>query len=231
MNRNVIILPSLAAGLCLAAYAQGAAPPAKVGIINIQYAIASTKDGQKAVNELQTRFNPKKADIEKKNNDIAQAEDQLRKGSNTMSEDARQRLMRDIDQKKKSLTRDTQDAQDEFDQENQKVMQDLGGKIVAVIDKYARERGFTLILDVSSQTTPVLFAAPEIDVTQDIIALYDKNAPAAPAGGTPAAQTPGPAATPPATSRPSATPTGRPAPGTSSRPAQPTTPAAPAKKP
>jgi outer membrane protein len=71
-------------------------------------------------------------------------------------------------------------------------MQELGQRIVAVIDKYAKENGYTLIMDVSSQQTPVIFAANGIDVTQDIIALYDKNAPAATSGAKPA--TPAPAA-------------------------------------
>ena len=45
--------------------------------------------------------------------------------------------------------------------------------------EYAQDNGYTLILDVSSQQTPVLYAANGIDITQDIIGLYDKNAPSA----------------------------------------------------
>lgn len=186
MKFNVIALPVLALGLGIPGMAQnvgsaGSPPPTKVGIIHIQNAIISTKDGQKAANELQTRFAPKKTDLDKKQNEVAQLRDQLGKGSNTMSEDAKQRLMRDIDQKTKSLNRDTEDAQAELDQEQGKIMQELGGRIVAIIDKYAKENGYSLVLDVSSPQTPVLYAANGIDITGDIIALYDKNAPA-PAG-------------------------------------------------
>ena len=72
-----------------------------------------------------------------------------------------------------------EDAQAELDQEQNKIMQELGQRIMAVIDKYAKDNGYALILDVSSQQTPVMYAANSIDITQDIIALYDKNAPAA----------------------------------------------------
>jgi outer membrane protein len=50
---------------------------------------------------------------------------------------------------------------------------------VAVLSKYAKDHGYSLIIDVSSQQTPVLFAANEIEVTGDIIKLYDQNSPGA----------------------------------------------------
>ncbi len=179
MNKKVIFLPALALGFASFAGAQTAAPPTKVGIIQIQSAILSTKDGQKALSELQTKFAPRKADMDRKQNEIAQLQDQMRKGSNTMSDEAKQKLARDIDQRTKSLTRDTEDAQAELEHEQQRLMQDLGQKIMAVITKYAQDNGYTLILDVSSQQTPVLYAATGIDITPEIITLYDKNAPAA----------------------------------------------------
>ena len=191
----------------MAAHAQsGAAAPGsvpnKVGIIHIQNAIISTKDGQKAAAELQTRFAPKKSDLEKKQSTISQLQDQLRKGSNTMSEDAKQKLMREVDQNTKSLNRETEDAQAELDQEQNKIMQELGQRISAVIDKYARDNGYSMILDVSSPQTPVMYAASGIDITQDVIALYDKNAPAATTSASPA--TASPAAAKPAATLPPA---------------------------
>ncbi len=203
MTKNFVFLPAFVLGAAMLSPAQTAAPqgPAqtKVGIIHIQNAIISTKDGQKAASELTARFAPRKSDLEKKQSTIAQLQDQLRKGSNTMSEEAKQKLMREIDQNTKSLNRETEDAQAELDQEQNKVMQELGQRIMSVIDKYAKDNGYALILDVSSQQTPVLYATNSIDITQDIIALYDKNAPAATTQSKPAAP-------PPTAAKPAATP-------------------------
>jgi len=198
LTKNYFLYTALA--LCAATLSQaqtGSAVPNKVGIIHIQNAIISTKDGQKAASELQTRFAPKKAALDQKQSTIAQLQDQLRKGSNTMSEEAKQKLVREIDQNTKSLNRETEDAQAELDQEQNKIMQELGQRIVAVLDKYAKENGYSVILDVSSQQTPVMYAASGIDITQDIIALYDKSSPstgatAAPAAAPPAAAKPTP---------------------------------------
>ena len=178
MKLSSLVLPSLAIGLTMISSAQTAQPPTKVGIIHIQNAILGTKDGQKALQELEARSSPKKKELEKRQGDILALQEQLNKSSNVGGEEAKQKLMREIDQKKKAFTRDVDDAQADLDQENQKVLNELGGRIMAVLDKYSNDNGFALILDVSNQqTSPVLFAANGIDVTRDIIALYDKNSP------------------------------------------------------
>ena len=196
MNRNVLTLPLLALGLSCPARPQAGAQPTKIAIIHIQNAIISTRDGQKAAGELQARYDPRRKELEKKQNDIAALQDQLRKGSNTMSEEGKQKLMREIDQKTKSLNRDTEDAQTEFDQDQGKLLQDLGQRLMVVIDKYARDNGYVLVLDISAPQTPVLYASNGIDITNDIVSLYDKNAPSAAPPQPSAAKSPSP---PPAT--------------------------------
>jgi len=187
----------MAAVLATVAGAQ-TAPPTKVGVIHIQNAIIGTKDGQKAAAELQTRFDPKRKELEGKQSRISGLQDTLNKGRNTMSAEQREKLIRDIDQLTKALNRDTEDAQAEMEQAQQKILQELGQRMMAVIDKYARDNGYTLILDISSPQTPVLYVSSGYDITQDIIGIYDK-----------ASATPAPAAAPAA--RP-ATPAAPPAP-------------------
>lgn len=193
MRFGFYAIPVVACALALPALGQ---QPTKVGIIHIQQAIISTKDGQKAAADLQQKFDPKRRELEKKQGEIQALQDQLRRGANTLSEEARQKLMREIDARTRSLNRETEDAQAEFDQEQQKILQELGGRLMQVIDKYARDNGFALILDVSSPQTPVLYAANSIDITQAIVDLYDKNSPSAQAPATAAPKPVTPAAKP-----------------------------------
>ncbi len=186
MNKHALLLPAVAVTLATLANAQAAAPPTKVGVIHIQNAIAGTNEGKKAAADLESRVvAPKRKDIEAKQTDLGKLQDQLKRGSNTMAADAREKLIREIDQKTKALQRDTEDAQAEVEQEQNKVLQELGQRMMAVIDKYARDNNYTLILDVSSPQTPVLYISSGIDITQEIVALYDKNAPAQPASTVP----------------------------------------------
>ena len=187
MNRQIMWMPAVLIGASISLFAQAA--PTKVGIIHIQNAIIGTKDGQVAAKSLEERFMPRRKEVEKKQADIGAMQNQLRASSNTASEDVKNKLMRDIDVKQKSLQRDAEDFQAEVDQEQQKVLGELGGKIMAVIDKFATDNGYALVIDVSSQQSPVLYAATAIDITREIVGLYDKNAPSA-------AKPPAPAATP-----------------------------------
>jgi outer membrane protein len=191
LKKNFVVFPALVLGMAAMAHAQ---TPAKVAIIHVQNAILQTKDGQKAASELQGRFAPKKAALDKKQADIAALQDTLRKGSATMSEEAKAKLMRDIDANNKSLQRDTEDAQADLDAEQGKIMQELGNKVMAVLEKYATGNGYALVLDVSNPQTPVLWASQTIDITGDIVKLYDQ---ANPGTGAPAAAAK-PAATAPA---------------------------------
>jgi len=190
MNR---FLPAaaLAAALCAPAPAQQA--PTKIAVINIQAALVGTADGKKAAASLQAKFEPKRKSIEARQGEIAQLQQELSKGSNTMAEARRLDLTRQIDTKTKALQREQQDAQEEVEIEQNKVLNELGQRMMTVISKYATDNQYAVVIDISSQQTPVLWAANGIDITKEIIDLYDKNAPAA---ATPSAAAP--AAAPPA---------------------------------
>jgi outer membrane protein len=168
-------LISAAALFCLAWGAYAQQPPPKVGVISIQGALVGTKDGQKASQQLDTKFMPKKKEFDTRQSELAQLQDQYNKGGTVMSEDKRNQLARDIDEKKKRLQRDMQDAEEELQGEQQRLLQGLGQRMMAVIEKYAKDNGYTMILNVSDPNTPVLYASSAIDITQDIISLYDKT--------------------------------------------------------
>jgi len=197
VNRMMLWLPAMLAGAALTLPAQA---PNKIAIIHLQNAIIGTRDGQKAAKELETKFMPKRQEIEKRQGEIQALQQQLRASSNTASEEQKNKLMRDIDVKQKALQRDGEDASAELDQEQQKLFQEIGGKVMAVIDKYATDNAFAVVIDVSAQSSPILYASTAVDITRQVVETYDKNAPASnavpPAAAKPAA--PKPAAPKPA---------------------------------
>ena len=198
MKKNPVVLSALLLGVAALAQAQGQVPT-KIATINVQGAILNTKDGQKAAADLQAAFNPRQQDLEKKQTELTALQDQLRKGSATMSEDAKTKLVRDIDATTTRVNRDRQDAQSDLDEAQGKVMQDLGGKLMAVLEKYATQSGFAVVLDVSNPQTPVLWAASAVDITNDIVKLYDQAYPGAAGAAAPAVK-------PPAAAKPAAAP-------------------------
>lgn len=210
-----LILGALGTGVTVwaqAASAPTSAPaatgpiPTKIGIIEIQNALVSTRDGQKAMVDFQAKLEPRKKELEKKQADIRDLQDKLQRGGAAMAETAKQDLTRQIDQKTKVLNRDMQDAQDEADQEQRKIIDELSSKLTPVIDKYAQANGYAVILDVSNPQTPVMYASASVNITKDIIDMYDKSNPgsgASTSASRPAAPKPAaPAAPKPATTTP-----------------------------
>jgi outer membrane protein len=182
----------------------------KFGVINMQEALLSTKDGQKAVAEMKAKFAPKQQEFEKRQSELAAKQEQFRKTENTISEEAKATLARDIDVMTKNLTRDTDDARQDVEQEQQRVLNELGARLMQVLQKYSTEKGFTMVFDVSGQPNNIMFASNTIDVTRDIIAMYDAAPPttgvpsAKPAPTTTTSAPKPPAARPPAASAPAA---------------------------
>jgi outer membrane protein len=200
VKSKVFLWPVLALAATLTVQAQ-----TKVAAINIQAAIVGTKDGQKAAAELNAKMQPKKRELEQKQNEIGALQDQLNKGQNTMSDAAKADLYKSIEAKKKNLQREMEDAQADLEADQNKIFQTLGQKIVAVIERYARDNGYVMVVDVGTPNTPVIYASPSVEITKEIIELYDKStaatsAPAAPAAPKPATATP--AAPKPAPAKP-----------------------------
>jgi outer membrane protein len=93
-----------------------------------------------------------------------------------------------IDDKKKKLDRDAEDARNDFQQEMQDMYNGLASKVYDVLETYAQQQGYTLILDVAQQQTPVLYATESTNITKAIIDAYNVKsgvpAPPAPPAGT-----------------------------------------------
>jgi outer membrane protein len=162
-------------------WAQGggatAPAPTKVGVINIQAAIASTAEGKQAAAELQSRFAPRTTELENIRKEIEDLQTRLRTGQTTLSDAEKARLSRRGDQLTRTFQRKQQDFQDDTNEAQQDVVGQIGRKLIGVMDKYSKDHGYSIILDTSSQQTPVLYAANQVDITQDIIRLYDQNYP------------------------------------------------------
>lgn len=169
----------------------------KVAIINIQDAITRTQEGQAAARTLQEEFKPAQDALAAKRREVDTLKGQLQRGANTMSEEARRDLAVKIDRAERSAQRDAEDAQEQATQKQQELVNEIGTKLMTVIDAYAKERGFSIVLDISSPQSPVLYAVNEVNITNDVIQRYDTEHPpatasAAPAGDASAAAKPAP---------------------------------------
>jgi outer membrane protein len=190
-----------------AIYAQGTAPGSaaagKLGVISVRQAIASTAEGKQAGAELQSQFASRQTELENLNKTINELRQRLEASAGKLNPDETARLTRQGETLARQLERKQNEYQEDVNAAQADVFDRIGRKLVDVLDRYARENGYVAILDSSAQNTPILFASTNIDVTQDIVHLYDTAYPVkggAPASGAakPVATTPKPATPPPA---------------------------------
>jgi outer membrane protein len=201
-----IWMPALAF-LCLSAsgaWAQtggGAASsaPMKIAILNVRQAIVTTDEGKQASAQLQTQFAAQQSDLQNMQKQIQDLQSRLTNNHGTLSDDEAGRLQRQGELLTRQLQRKQDDLNEEVNAAQSDVVDNIGRKMLDVLDRYSRENGYTIVLDTSAQGTPVVYSSSSIDITQDIVKLYNQAYPLkagdAPAGSavpgkTPATRTP-----------------------------------------
>lgn len=182
-KRFMALALSLGLGVPATAWAQGtaAAAPTKVGIVQIQEAIAATSDGQKELSALQARFAPRQSQLKALNDEVESLKKQLQAQGEKLSEEERAARIKTLEAKQKTLQRNYEDFQNEAQQAQQEVFNRLGEKMMKVLDTYAKANGYAMVLDVSNPQSPVLYASETTNITKQVVDAYNAQNPGAPA--------------------------------------------------
>jgi outer membrane protein len=206
---GALLLLSVSAVWVLAQGGAGSAAAPKIALLNVRGAIVATAEGKQASAQMQSQFAAQQNELDGLQKQIQDLQGQLANGARTLSDDAKARLQR----QGQYLVSQSQRKQDDLNEAVQlaqtDIFESIGGKLSEVVDKYGKDNNYSLILDMSAQGSPVVFNAMQLDITDEIVRLYDAAHPLK-AGAT--TSTPAPATTAPATPRPatpSATQPGR----------------------
>ena len=204
MKRSLALIATLASGFVLSAAAQTTTPPAaaapagpaKIAVIAFQVAVAQTNEGQRNFSDLQKKFDPKRQQLKALSDEVDNLTKQLQAQGDKLSPAEQQSRAKAIDDKKKLLQRDAEDAQNDFQAEMQELYNGLASKVYDVLAGYSQQHGYTLVLDVAQQQNPVLYASESTNITKQIIDAYNlkSGVPAPPPGAPEPAR---PAAKPP----------------------------------
>jgi Skp family chaperone for outer membrane proteins len=220
--KKVVSLVTVGAAVTAAAFAQSAATGAstapatgaaatpaagvpattKVGVIDIRRVIAATNEGRRDYETLIKKFEPKQKEVDGLKAEVQQLQDQL-KAAKDLSDGDRAARVRTIEQKQKNLERVAEDAQNDFQAQQQEIIGRIGNKLMDVVDKYARNNGFSMVIDANAENPgPVLWASENVNISQAVLDAYNaQSGVAAPAANARSANRP--AATTP--SRPATT--------------------------
>jgi outer membrane protein len=187
MNHRIACIIACAFTFPMGALAQSgsvvvpSAPPRladKIGIVSIQSAIIGTTEGQKDLQTLAKKFDPKKNELKSLGGEIDGLKKQLEAQGPKLNDETRATLSRQIEMKQKTFSRAQEDAQNDFAEQQNELAQRILQKLLPVIDKYANDSGLTLVVEASKPwpDSPVLWARPSIDITKAVVDIYNAQA-------------------------------------------------------
>lgn len=171
----------------------------KIGLLNVLHVMAECAEGKQSLGEFNKKVDAKRAELEKKSGEIQDLQRQLQSQSRTLNDESRAALAKNIENKTTELQRAQDDAQKEFSQMQNEIMNRIGNKMAPIVQKYAKENNFAIVVDSSNQNSQVIYFDPAIEITAEIIKRVDAGqsaasapaaaptAPASPAGTSPAA--------------------------------------------
>jgi len=147
----------------------------KVGAINIQEAIFGSNEGQRDLQALQKKFEPKQNELKGQNDELEGLKKQLTAQQDKLNEEALATLKKQIESKQKLFDRSVQDAQEDFGNQNQEIATRILQKMAPMIVKYSQDNGFGMIVDTSKPwpQSNVLWWGEAIDITKAVVDAYN----------------------------------------------------------
>jgi len=215
MNRTLVLASALAAATTTSAgmaQTAGSAAPlatqaspaaaapvavsAKIALIEYEQVAAATNEGQRSLQDLQKKYDPKKVQLEALAQEIDTLKKQMQSAPATMTDDDRAARLRAIDIKEKQLQRDGDDATSSYNADLQDALGKVAQKLGPTVVKYVQQNGYTMLLDNTGQRggLSVMWTIPGTDISQAIVDAYNASSGvAAPVPSAPSAVRPRPA--------------------------------------
>jgi outer membrane protein len=151
-----------------------AAAQSKVAIINLQAALAETAEIRKASAEMESKYKPRQAEMQKLQEEGQKIQMELQTMAGKLTAQAEAGMQLNLQRIQRDLTRRGEDLQADVDRERGDILRVSSEKMEEVVRKLAEEKGLDLVVDISN----TVYFKPVLDITKEATAAYDKAHPA-----------------------------------------------------
>ena len=145
---------------------------ADIAVVDLLKAIQVSVEGKKMTDQLKNKEN----EIIKEITDIEKQTQSLENRYNTqrltLTQEAQQQILSDIERLRTKRTRIEEDGAKEFRNLQIRLFGKLRAEIMPIVSDVAEEKGFFLVLDLTSGG--VLYFNQTIDITEEVIKRYDQ---------------------------------------------------------
>ena len=146
-----------------------------MAVINLQKAVMESAEIKAASAAMEARYKPRVAQIEQLDKEIAAIAQNLQTNAGKLTPQAESDLNAQGTRKQRDVQRLRDDLQADVDRDRNEILQKSAGKMTDVLKKLAEEKGYDIVVD--APYAPYFKAA--LDITNDLVAAYDKAYPAA----------------------------------------------------
>jgi len=178
---SLVLALGLALGAVAVARAQ-APPPAATGTaalqriayIDVQRVLARSAAGVAAREALERDKATMQKEMDGKRVDLEKLRDELEKKGALLTPEVRREKQDQFERKRRDAARLADDFQKELEKKEQGLLQKVLVDVQGVVDRVGKQRGYHLVVE--RQRAGVIFAAPEADLTDEVIRAYDQEA-------------------------------------------------------
>jgi outer membrane protein len=157
----------------LAAASAGSAQP-KIAIINLQRAVLESAEIKKASTELEAKYKPRQLKVEALQKELQSIQQNLQANAGKLTPQAEADLTTQGQRKQRELQRLTEDLQADVERERNDILGRSSQRMQAVVKKVAEAKAIDIVVDISN----TVYFKPDLEITTESIAAYDKEYPA-----------------------------------------------------
>ncbi len=143
----------------------------KVAVVDADRVVNESIKGKRAKEALQKLFNSKKTELQKKQKEIQQLRNKIATTSASLSEEAREKLEKELEDALIEFKRMQDDATRELKKKEGELLGEIEQEVLGIIDRIGKEKGLTLIFN--KFASGLVFADPKIDITDEVISRYN----------------------------------------------------------
>jgi outer membrane protein len=166
-----IIVALFIAVITFAVRPASAAPELRIGVVDLQKALTSSKEGMKAQKAYEAEVKKAQAGLDKKKEEFESLKKSFEKQRQSLNDQARAQKEEELITTEKEVARSFQDAKEQLRRRNQVLVTDLIKEIRTVVEEVAQASGYTLVLERNAQG--VLFADNAVDITDKVVEKYN----------------------------------------------------------
>lgn len=147
----------------------------KLAYVDVQRAIEKTSMGKKAKEEMKKEADKKNKELEKKKADIEKMREDIEKKRSVLAEEAFAKRAGELQEEMQKFNQTAGKAQAELQKKESELLEPIVKKMKIVIEKLAKEKGISMVIQSNQNAQIVLYASAESDLTEELVKAFDKE--------------------------------------------------------